>query len=182
MEPWKTLSRETAYRHSKWVTVENHALLLPDGRTIENWPWIITPDYINIAVLTSDGKFLCFRQTKYAVDGVALAPVGGYIDIGESPLAAAKRELDEETGFAAEEWKDLGSYAVDGNHGAGRAHLFLATGASKKRDTVSDDLEDQELVFLTSEELQTALVRGEFKVLSWTAVMTMALLRLGQPK
>ena len=80
MEPWKTLSRQTAYRHSKWVTVENHALLLPDGRTIDNWPWIITPDYINIAVLTVDRKFLCFRQTKYAVEGVALAPIGGYID------------------------------------------------------------------------------------------------------
>ncbi len=178
MEPWKTLSRREAYRHSKWLTVEDHAILLPDGRTIEKWPWIITPDYVNIAVLTDDRTFLCFRQTKYAVEGVSLAPVGGYIDQGESPLAAAKRELGEETGFTAVEWKDLGSFAVDGNHGAGRAHLFLARGATKLRDVVSDDLEDQELVFLTFDDLRNAVVRGDFKVLSWTAVFSLALLHL----
>jgi len=175
MEPWKTLSRHEDYRHSKWVTVEDHTLLLPDGKKIDHWPWIISPDYVNIAVVTSDGKFLCFRQTKYAIDGVSLAPIGGYIDPGEVPLEAARRELDEETGYAVEEWKELGSYAVDGNHGAGRAHLFLALNARKKRDVVSDDLEEQELVFLSENELRGALMRGEFKVLSWCAVMSLAL-------
>ena len=178
MESWKTLRRDVILEHSKWLTVEDHTIELPNGRTIGNWPWIISPDFVNVAVWTNERKFLCFRQTKYAVEGVSFAPVGGYVDVGEGPLPAARRELDEEMGYAANEWVDLGTFPVDGNHGAGKAHLFLALGAEKKRDVVSDDLEEQEPVLLSSDEVRTALSLGEFKVLSWTAVMALALLRL----
>ncbi|MBI1834896.1 MAG: TonB-dependent receptor, partial [Burkholderiales bacterium] len=43
-------------------------------------------DYINVAAVTMTNEFLCFRQTKYAVQGTSLAPVGGYLDPGEDPL------------------------------------------------------------------------------------------------
>jgi ADP-ribose pyrophosphatase len=131
-------------------------------------------------VVAEDGRFVCFRQTKYAVEGVSLAPVGGYLEPGEDPLAAAKRELREETGYAAAEWADLGSYAVDGNRGAGRGYLFLATGARRVGEIDADDLEEQELLLLTRAEVAEALARGEFKVLAWAAVVALALLRLGE--
>ncbi len=181
MQPWTTLGREVVFRHSKWLTVENHTIRLPDGKTIDQWPWIISPDYVNIAVVTPDRKFLCFRQTKYAVEGISFAPIGGYVDPGEDPLTAARRELDEETGYSAREWIDLGVFPADGNHGAGHAHLFLAMGAEKNRDAESDDLEDQELITLSTGEVAHAVAHGEFKVLSWTAVMALALLRLNSP-
>src|SRR5512147_562225 len=99
MEPWTTLRREPVFTHSKWVRVENHAIALPTGRTIERWPWIICPDYVNVAVIDTEGMLLCFRQTKYAVEGVALAPCGGYLEPNEDPLEAARRELREEMGY-----------------------------------------------------------------------------------
>ena len=73
------LSRRTILDHSKFLRVEEHAVELPDGRVIPNWCWVITPDYINVVALTPDQRFLCFRQTKYAIDGTTLAPIGGYI-------------------------------------------------------------------------------------------------------
>jgi len=124
MQPWKTLSRKTILDHSKYLKVENHAIELPDGRVIPDWPWIITPDYINAIALTTEGQFVCFRQTKYSIEGSSLAPVGGFLEPGEEPLAAAKRELQEETGYEAPNWIDLGKYAVDGNRGAGTAYFF----------------------------------------------------------
>ncbi len=180
MKLWRTLSKKTILVHSKWLTVEDHTIELPDGKVIKDWPWIISPDYVNIAVITTTGEFLCFRQTKYAVEGVALAPVGGYMDAGEDPLACAKRELAEETGCEASQWHALGTFPADGNHGAGSAHLFLAEGARKVSDTISDDLEEQEIVFLSRNQVVKAMLRGEFKVLSWTTVMAMALAHLGE--
>ncbi|UCD57937.1 MAG: NUDIX hydrolase [Candidatus Hydrogenedentota bacterium] len=175
MRPWKILSRRTVLDCGKFLTVENHTVELPDGRVISDWPWIITPDYVNVLPVTEDGKFICFRQTKYGVDGTSLAPAGGYLEPGEDPLAGAKRELLEETGFEASDWTHLGSYRVDGNRGAGVAHLFLALGARRVCDVESDDLEEQQLLLLSRSEIEAALAAGDFKVLAWATVAALAL-------
>ena len=169
MKPWRTVKKEILLNHSKYLKVENHTIELPDGRLIESWPWVISPDFINLAAVTSDGKFICFRQTKYAVDGISLAPVGGYIEQGEIPVDAAKRELLEETGFTSDE------FPVDGNHGCGTAYLFLALNAQYAAEPVNADLEEQEMVFLSLDEIDTALSKGEFKILSWTALISLSL-------
>jgi ADP-ribose pyrophosphatase len=140
---------------------------------------VITPDYVNIVPVTREGQFLCFRQTKYAV-GVTLALAGGYLEPGEDPLIAAQRELREETGYAADDWTPLGRYAVDGNRGAGAAHLFLATGAYYAGEVESDDLEAQELLRLSRAEVEAALMDGEFKVLPWAASVGLALRALDE--
>ena len=175
MQKWKTLSRHVVLEHSKYLTVENHTVELPDGRVIPDWPWIVTPDFVNVMAVTDAGKFVCFRQTKYGVDGTTLAPVGGYLEPGEDPLAAAKRELLEEAGCEASDWIDLGHYRVDSNRGAGMGYLFLARGAWAVAEPDSDDLEEQELLYVSRSELEDALTAGEFKVLSWAATVALAL-------
>lgn len=177
-QAWQTLSRRTVLDRGRFLVVEDHTVRLPDGRVIPNWPWLVTPDYVNVVAVTPEGKFLVFRQRKYAVEGVALAPIGGYLDEGEEPLAAARRELREETGYESEEWISLGSYAVDGNRGAGKAHLFAALNACCMGERRSDDLEEQEMVLLARREVERALALGEFKVLPWAAAMAMALHRI----
>lgn len=177
MEPWKTLKSEPVLDIPPFLKVEKHTIVLPDGQVVENWPWIISPDFVNIAVITTEGEYLVFRQTKYSIKGTALAPVGGYIEPGEEPLAAAKRELLEETGFEADHWENLGDYAVDGNRGNGIAHLFLARDARPVAEPDADDLEEQELLRLSRAEVEAAVARGAFRVLPWQTVMALALLR-----
>lgn len=178
MQSWKTRHRETVLDYGRFLVVENHTIELPDGQVLADWPWLITPDYVNIAAVTIANEFLCFRQTKYAVQGTSLAPVGGYLDPGEEPLAAAKRELLEETGHESLDWVSLGQYAVDGNRGAGTAHLFLARRARRVAEIRADDLEEQQLLQLSRAEVEAALAAGEFKVLAWAAVMALALQNL----
>jgi len=178
MQSWKTLARKHVVDFGKWLTVENHTVQLHDGRVIENWPYIITPDYVNVVVETTQGKFLFFRQTKYAIQGTSLAPVGGYMEPGEDPWASAQREVLEETGYRAREWISLGSFRVDANRGAGIGHLFLARGAERVQDRNADDLEPQELLVLDRAQVNRALARGEFKVLAWQANVALGLLYL----
>lgn len=176
MQQWRTLSRRTVLDRSPYLTVEDHTVQLPDGRRIDNWSWIVTPDFVNIAAVTGNDRYLCFRQVKYGAPGVSLAAIGGYIEPGEQPLAAAERELREETGYAAAEWLALGSYTVDANRGNGKGYMFLARGAQRVTQRNADDLEEQELLLLSRAELKAALEAGEFKIMPWLTVMALALL------
>ena len=179
MKSWKTLSRTPVLRRGKFLTIEDHTVGLPDGRIIEGWPWLIMPDYVNVIAETPGGEFVCFRQTKYAIgEETSLAPVGGFVEPGESPADAARRELLEETGHVADEWISLGAFVADGNRGGGTAHLFLARGARKTAEPVSDDLEEQEILLLSRGELERALESGGFRVLAWGANVAMALLHI----
>ncbi|HSO11262.1 MAG TPA: NUDIX hydrolase [Anaerolineales bacterium] len=172
---WETVSKKTILNHSKFLTVESHTVKLPDGQIIPDWAWIIIPNAAIVLAVTTDKKFLCFRQTKYAVEGTTLAPVGGMLEPNEKPLDAAKRELLEETGYEASEWINLGSHILDPNRGIATMHLFLALSAKQVTTPNSDDLEDQELLFLTRDEIENALNAGEFKILAWSAVVAMSL-------
>ena len=178
MKPWKTKSRKIVLDDRPWLTVEDHTVELPDGRVIPNWPWVITPDYINVVAVTEDERFICFRQVKYGIKGDTLAVIGGYINEGEEPLAAAKRELLEETGYEAPDWLSLGSYLVDPNRGIATGHLFLARGARYVTPRDADDLEEQELLLLTREQIEHAIEVGEIKVLAWAAAVAFALRHL----
>ena len=172
---WETVAKKTILRHNKFLTVESHTVKLPNGQIIPDWAWIIIPSAVIVLAITTEDKFLCFRQTKYAVEGTALAPVGGMLETNEAPIEAAKRELLEETGYEAAEWVSLGSHILDPNRGIATMNLFLALNAKQVAEPNSDDLEDQELLFLTQNEIENALKAGEFKILAWSAVVAMSL-------
>jgi ADP-ribose pyrophosphatase len=174
-QPWQTLHSEKVFQAGHWLQVEMRTVATPDGRQISGWPWVTTPDYVNVVPVTAQGEFLCFRQDKYAFPELSLAPVGGYIEPGEDPLSAAQRELMEEMGCQAERWLPLGSYWVDPNRGVATGHLYLALGARQVAERDADDLEAQELVHLTRAQVEAALDAGEFRVLAWAANLVMAL-------
>jgi ADP-ribose pyrophosphatase len=175
LRQWETLSKETVLKPSKFLTVENHVVRLPDDQIIPDWTWLIIPSAVIVLAVTQDGRFLCFHQTKYAVEGTTLAPVGGMLEPKEDPICAAKRELREETGFVSSDWVNFGGYILDPNRGIATIHLFLAMNAWKETEPISDDLEDQVLFFLTRDEIEAAYKDGAFKILSWAAVVAMSL-------
>lgn len=176
IEAWQTLSRETVFSALPWLELEKHHLRLPNGHEIPDWLWVNTPDFINVVALTTEGHYLCFRQQKYAAEAPTLAIPGGYLEAGEDPMDAARRELQEETGWVPGRMRSLGCYAIDGNRGCGKGHLFLAEDCVYEGGEVADDLEDQETLFLSREELVTALKEGAFRVMPWAAALALALL------
>ncbi len=175
---WKTRSRKPLLSFGKWLTVESHTVELPNGKVIDDWAWVTSPDFVNVLAQMEDGRFLMFRQGKYGLEGESLAPVGGYCEPGEEPLAAAQRELLEETGHTAASWTDLGTFRVDPNRGVCMGTLFLAQGARKIADPTADDLEEQQIVSLTMDELERELLAGQVKSMAWMANVALALVYL----
>jgi ADP-ribose pyrophosphatase len=172
-----SLSNKFHYEHEElFLDVESHTVELPNGKKIENWPFINATKFINVLAISEEGKFICLRQTKYCLDEKVIAPVGGYIKKNETPIVAAKRELREETGYEAMEWINLGEYRVDPNWGISSGYLFLARTAHKIGEPKKDDFEDQGLIYLTQSELESALTTGKIKVFAWATLVALSLM------
>jgi ADP-ribose pyrophosphatase len=101
----------------------------------------------------------------------------GYLEDGEPPEACARRELFEETGFEASDWKDLGSFCPDGNRGFGRAHFFLARSAQAGEG--AGEAEGLTLRRVPLDNVPGLLLSAEFGELSAVAGTGLALARLG---
>ncbi|MBN1772497.1 MAG: NUDIX hydrolase [Deltaproteobacteria bacterium] len=99
-------------------------------------------DWVNVVALTDDGRVLLIRQFRAGTRSVTLEIPGGLVEPGESPLAAARRELREETGYEAPTWRPLGAVlpnpAIQGN----RCHTFLACGAHRVGEPQLEAAED----------------------------------------
>jgi len=180
-QQWVTHDRRILLDRSPRLVIEEHTVELPDGRIFDDWTYVVTPEYINILPVSSKGEFMVLKQVKYAVTQVfgtpTLATVGGLLDPGESPSESAKRELREEMGLDVEDLVPLGKYSVDGNRGAGVAHLFLGLGAHPAvKKAASDDLEEMETITLDEATLEENLKAGEFKLLSWSLCVSLGLM------
>lgn len=158
---------------------------LPDGRVIDEFPWVKTREFAIVAAITPDGQVVLERSYKHGPRRVAVALPAGYLEEGESAIDTARRELLEETGYEADEWKSLGSFTVDGNYGVSVAHAFLATNARRARDPGGaghDDLEEIELFTLPLSEAIALIERGEVAQLSSAAALALAAMALSSAR
>ncbi|HEX5503050.1 MAG TPA: NUDIX hydrolase [Thermomicrobiales bacterium] len=173
---WQTLARREVADCRPWVRLWAEDVRLPDGRVIADFAAIDLPDYAMVVALTADGRVVVERNYKHGPRRVCLNLPAGYLEPGEEPLAAARRELLEETGYVADEWAFLGSFANDGNRGCGRGHFYLARGARRVAEPDAGDLEELAVELLPLAELARAVARGEVAVLSVAAAIGLAAL------
>ena len=93
---------ETVYPGS-FFRIEKDRVRLPDGGTAFR-EFMRHPGAAAVIPLFEDGTVLVERQFRYPVDRVFIELPAGKIDRGEHSLETARRELAEETGYAADEW------------------------------------------------------------------------------
>ena len=178
LRPWKLLGSREIFVVPRRLSVSAHAVELPGGRRYEPYYRVDLPDQAWVAATAEDGRFICQRQYKHGPERISLTLPGGIVDPGEEPLAAARRELLEETGYECRDWRPLGAFCRNNNQRCGEEHFFLASGGVWKREPdPTTNLEEIETVLMTRDELARAAADGEVPVLGHLAGILMALRR-----
>ena len=175
---WVVESATSILSRKPWIEVFEEHIRLADGRLVDDFYTIRLRDFVVVAPVTDDGRLVMLEHYRHGPRRITQSLPSGFVDEGESPGEAARRELLEETGFAADEWSELGSYVVDGNRGCGLEHVFMATGARRVAEVSGNDLAPASVQSVTVEEAAERLRRGDISELASASALALAFLRI----
>ncbi len=138
IEPWQVLDSKYSYR-DRWLAVRSDTVRVPNGTILSPYHTIEFPEWVCAIALTPEREIVLIEEYRHGVERLSVElPCGTPDDESEDVLAATKRELLEETGYAAEEWHALGSSTANTARQNNRVHAFLALDARKVADQALD--------------------------------------------
>ena len=100
-----------------------------DGRLLTR-DVVLHPGAVVILPMLDDGRVVLIRNERVAVAKTLVELPAGTLDPPETPATCARRELQEETGYAAERWRELPSFFMSPGILCERMHVFVAEGLS----------------------------------------------------
>jgi ADP-ribose pyrophosphatase len=144
---------------SRWYAVRQDALTLPEGKPI-TYTVVEHPGFVVIVPLLADGHVVMERIYRYPLQRIQLECPSGGLD-GEAPEVAARRELEEETGYRAKRLIDLGKYAASSGISDEEFSIFLAVGVNADGVVQREITEDIEIELIPLTDLRAMALRGE---------------------
>ena len=180
---WEEVKTEHIVQ-DEWIDFRKTSFRFPDGNIFEPFYTYSRRDYVVIVASDEDGNYLCVRQFRQGIREVTVEfPAGGierndgkeYGERSEAAvedaLAAAKRELQEETGYRSDDWEHLLSIPSNATIADNYAHIFVAKNCQKLFDQSLDPMEFLNVEKYTAEQIEKMIYEGRFKqiahVMAW---------------
>ena len=151
------LSGDQVYR-GKLLDVRQDRVRLPDGGEALR-EYVVHPGAVLMIPELPDGRLIVERQFRYPLNRAFLEFPAGKLDPGETALVTARRELIEETGYAAVEWTLLGAVHPVISYSTEAIDLYLARGLMHVGSRL-DPGEFLEIATCSEDELYDALDSG----------------------
>lgn len=123
------------------------------GPKTHAWEIVLHPGAVAILPIDAQGNLILVRQWRRAAEQILIELPAGTLEQGEAPLVCAKREIQEETGFAAEHWHPCGGMFSAPGFCNEYIHFFIATGLKPSPLPADDD----EAIDVVKMDLDTAM-------------------------
>jgi 8-oxo-dGTP pyrophosphatase MutT (NUDIX family) len=169
--PWTVRSKRIVF-DNPWITVVDHAVIHPDGSPGQYAVVRFKNRAIGVLPIDDQGNVWLVGQHRFPLDAYSWELPEGGGELADEPLAAAKRELIEETGLTATDWLPLASFDLSNSVTDEAAVCFLAAGLSEGRSAPepSEALTVRQAPF---KEVFESVLKGEIRD-SLTVIMMLA--------
>src|SRR5664279_5721077 len=160
VEDWPKIKARRTTTISPWMTIIEREVEFSAGAQAEIYHAVGQQDYIAIVARTPDGKIPIVRQYRPSLEQFTWELPAGLLDAGEAAADCCRRELLEETGFAAQTVHALGAYAPCTARLSNRVHsFFVETGPCAEKHSLEAGIE---VKLVTPKELASLILSGEF--------------------
>ena len=156
----ETIKSETIYE-GKLITLRKETVTVKGGRTATR-ELVDHPDGAAVAAVTDDGELVMVKQFRKPIETTIWEVPAGKADPGEDPLEAARRELEEETGYRAERYEFLTAMYPSVGFMDEKLYIYLATGLTQGQ-THPDEDEDLVIETMDLDLLHERVMAGEIE-------------------
>lgn len=156
---WETRSVKSIYENP-WIKLEHHEVLTP--KKTEGIYGLVKFQHHAVGVIPVDaqGYTWLVKQSRYALNEYTWEIPEGGAALGENILAAAQRELAEETGLRANNWQELMTLHPSNSVTDQAATIFIATELTQGAQALEDS-EDIELAYMPIQQAVEMAMNGE---------------------
>jgi 8-oxo-dGTP pyrophosphatase MutT (NUDIX family) len=180
IESWKTINSRLVF-DNPWCRVRQDEVELPNGAIIDDYFVNVRPDIVLVLAVTQNREIVFVRQYRHGVGQILLELPGGSLDSQtENSLTAAARELEEETGYVAEQMVQLATLYDNPVKDTNKIYLILAEPAHPSGRQQLDVTEDVEIVLIPVEDVLERISTGEICVCGSIAALFLGLNFLSQ--
>ena len=172
LRPWEILGSETVFS-DRWLTHTMEHVRLPSGYEISQYHVLDQNDFCLIVPITATREVPLVRQYKHGARDVVLQFPAGLVDEGETPQAAAARELLEETGYAGRAMA-AGSLLASPGRNRNLGHVFVVADAEQVSEPVPEETEQIEVVLTPLAQLPRLIAEGAMRDLGSLAAYSLA--------
>jgi 8-oxo-dGTP pyrophosphatase MutT (NUDIX family) len=173
--PWRRRDRDVAYENP-WITVYHDEVTRPDGEPGIYGVVHFRNTAVGVIAIDDDDRVALVGQHRYTVDVRSWELPEGGSPPGEDPLEGARRELLEETGVRATDWRLLGRYHLSNSVSDEEALLYSATGLSIGESSLDGTEADLKLRWVPFAEVAAMVEDGRITdAMSVIAIQRIAL-------
>ena len=147
-----------------WLTVRRESIVLPNGNPVPEYYVLEYPEWVNTIAITRDRKFVFIRQYRHGLGCALMELCAGVCDPEDaSPLAAARRELLEETGYGRGTWRELLTVSANPSTHTNLTHCFVAEDVEPVSEQHLEATEDLTVHLLSQDEVRDLLLTDRVK-------------------
>jgi len=174
VQPWKVLESSYLKKNIRIDRCETSTGKIVEPVIFEYGTWVA------VVALTKQQEVLLIKQYRHGLGRILLELPGGGADEGEEPIAAARRELLEETGYASEHMIEVGRVSPNPASHTNMVHFYLALDVEKVCDQSLDETEEIDVFRVPFDEAILAMRNGEILASLYISAFFFALCHLNR--